>query len=152
MLLEKKQNSNHWTMWPLVIFRSWHSLNGFESALDKELFRGVIFSVRGSWARGWGPGALCSPRTELTRTFLLPLNIYVHQWLTSNSFPGFHSLPSPSAEPWAGSLPGHSDSAHRNCRNLIHPGLIHPSQAASGQWAAVDGQPRGLQGTDFSLS
>lgn len=75
--------------------------------------------------------------------------IYVHQWLTSNAFPGFHSLPDPSAEPWAGSLPGHSESARRNCRSLIHPGLIHPGQAHSGQWAAVDGQPCRLQGTDF---
>ena len=62
-------------MWLLVIFRSCHSLNCFESTLDKELFKGGYLLVRGSWARDWGLGALCSPRTELMGNFLLPLYI-----------------------------------------------------------------------------
>ena len=106
--------------------------------------------MRGSWARDWGLGALCSPRTELMGTFPPALECMFTngspQMLSQafTPFPVFHSLPSPSAEPWAGSLPEHSDSTRRNSGSLIHPGLIHP-----GHWAAVDGQPCRLQGTDF---
>ena len=53
----------------LLSYSKVDSLNGFESTLDKELFKGGFFSVRGSWARDWGLGALCSPRTELMGTF-----------------------------------------------------------------------------------